>query len=185
MCPKGGYTSLTSSQGEDYLAEGIDSFLFCKNYDETITMIKTSKAYGINREPQSKQQLVKNNNGLKRILVVDDSYDISLVLKLVLEDSGFEVDVFNNPLTALQNFKSALYDLAILDVKMPVLNGFGLYQQIRKLDYEVKICFLTAATEFNYEAFEEQAFANIDEKYIIRKPIENESLIQQIKSIMD
>ena len=180
MCPKEGYTSLTSSQGE-----GIDSFLFCKNYDETITMIKTSKAYGINRDPKSKQQLVENNKRTKRILVVDDSYDISLVLKLVLEDSGFEVDVFNNPLTALQNFKSAMYDLAILDVKMPVLNGFGLYQQIRKLDYEVKICFLTAATEFNYEAFEEQAFANIDEKYIIRKPIENESLIQQIKSIMD
>jgi len=185
MCPKGGYTSLTSNQGEDYLGEGIDSFLFCKNYDETITIIKTSKAYGINREPQSKQQLAKNNKGTKRILVVDDSYDISLALKLVLEDCGFEVDAFNNPLTALQNFKSALYDLAILDVKMPVLNGFGLYQQIRKLDYKVKICFLTAATNFKYEALEEQAFANIDEKHIIRKPIENESLIQQIKSIMD
>lgn len=129
--------------------------------------------------------LVKNKKRTKRILVVDDEHDISLALKLVLEDSGFEVDVFNNPLTALQNFKSALYDLAILDVKMPVLNGFGLYQQIRKLDYKVKICFLTAATDFNYEALEEQAFANIDEKYIIRKPIENESLIQQIKSIMD
>src|SRR2546427_6213335 len=185
MCPKGGYTSLTSSQGEDYLAEGIDSFLFCKNYDETITMTKTSKAYGINREPQSKQQLVKNNKGTKRILVVDDSYDISLVLKLVLEDSGFEVDVFNNPLTALQNFKSAMYDLTILDVKMPVLNGFALYQQIRKLDYKVKICFLTAATDFNYESFGKPACVNIHEKYFIRKPIENESLIQQIKSIMD
>lgn len=129
--------------------------------------------------------LVENKKGTKRILVVDDEQDISLALKLVLEDSSFEVDVFNNPLTALQNFKSALYDLAILDVKMPVLNGFGLYQQIRKLDYKVKICFLTAATDLNYEALEAQAFSNIDEKYIIRKPIENESLIQQIKSIMD
>jgi len=52
--------------------------------------------------------LVKNKKGTKRILVVDDEHDISLALKLVLEDSGFEVDVFNNPLTALQNFKSAL-----------------------------------------------------------------------------
>jgi two-component SAPR family response regulator len=67
---------------------------------------------------------------------------------------------------------------------MPVLNGFGLYQQIRKFDYKVKICFLTATTDFNYEAFGKQASANIDERYIIRKPIENESLIQQIKSVV-
>ena len=87
-------------------------------------------------------------------------------------------------MTALQNFKAGLYDLAILDVKMPVLNGFGLAQQIRKLDDNVKICFLTAATDFNCEAYGKRAFANIDEKYIIRKPIENESLIQQIKSVM-
>ena len=184
MCLRGGYISLTSSQGEDHLAEGIDSFLSSKKYDETITTIKTSKAYDIYREPKSKQQLVKNNKGAKRILVVDDDHDISFVIRLVLEDNGFKVDVFNNPLTALQNFKAGLYDLAILDVKMPVLNGFGLAQQIRKLDDKVKICFLTAATDFNYEAYGKRAFANIDEKYIIRKPIENESLIQQIKSVM-
>jgi hypothetical protein len=80
MCPKGGYTSLTSSQGEDYLAEGIDSFLSGKKYDETITIIKTSKAYDIYRNPQSKQQLVKNQKGTKRILVVDYEHDISLAL---------------------------------------------------------------------------------------------------------
>jgi CheY-like chemotaxis protein len=183
MCQTGGNTSLTSSQGEDYLAEGTDSFLSCKKYDETITIIKTSKAYDVYLESRSKQQLVKNYKGINRILVVDDEHDISFVLRLVLEGSGFAVDVFNNPLTALQNFRTASYDLAILDVKMPVLNGFGLYQQIRKLDDKVKICFLTAATDFNYEALGKQ-FANIDEKYIIRKPIENESLIQQIKSIL-
>ena len=88
-------------------------------------------------------------------------------------------------MAALQNFKSGLYDLIILDVKMPVMNGFGLYQAIRKLDDKVKICFLTAACDFYYEAFGKQAFRNIDEKCIIQRPVENELLIKQIKSIID
>jgi DNA-binding response OmpR family regulator len=103
---------------------------------------------------------------------------------LVLEDGGFEVDSFTNPFTALQNFKTGLYDLAILDVKMPAMNGFGLFQEIRKLDDKVKICFLTAASDLHYEDFGKQAFPNIGEHCIIRKPVENESLIKQIKSIV-
>jgi DNA-binding response OmpR family regulator len=122
---------------------------------------------------------------VKRILVVDDENDINLTLKFVLESNDFKVETFTNPLVALQNFKSGLYDLVILDVKMPVMNGFGLYQAIRKLDDKVKICFLTAANDFYYEAFGKQAFSNIDEKCIIQKPVENELLIKQIKSIID
>jgi DNA-binding response OmpR family regulator len=117
-------------------------------------------------------------------LVVDDEHDVNLTLKIVLEDGGFKVDSFTNPLTALRNFKNGLYDLAILDVKMPVMNGFGLYQEIRKLDDKVRICFLTAASDVYYEAFGKQAFHNIDDNCIIRKPVENELLIKQIKSIM-
>ena len=123
---------------------------------------------------------------VKRILVVDDEHDINLTLKFVLEGNDFKVDSFTNPLVALQNFKSGLYDLVVLDIKMPIMNGFGLYQAIRKLDEKVKICFLTAASDVYYEAFGKQVFPNIDEKCIIHKPIENENelLIKQIKSIM-
>src|SRR5713226_7800932 len=64
------------------------------------------------------------------------------------------------------------------------MNGFGLYQAIRKLDDKVKICFLTAASDVYYEDFGKQAFPNIDEKCIIQKPIENELLIKRIKSII-
>jgi two-component SAPR family response regulator len=67
---------------------------------------------------------------------------------------------------------------------MPILNGFDLYQEIRKLDNNVKICFLTAATDVYDEAFGKGAFPNFDEKCIIRVPIENESLIKQIKLII-
>ena len=123
---------------------------------------------------------------VKRILVVDDEHDINLTLKFVLEGNDFKVDSFTNPLLALDSFKTGLYDLAILDVKMPVMNGFGLYQKIRTLDDTLKICFLTAASDVYYEAFGKQVFPNIDEKCIIHKPIENENelLIKQIKSIM-
>jgi len=121
---------------------------------------------------------------VKRILIVDDEHDINLTLKFVLEGNDFKVDSFTNPLVALQNFKGGLYDLVLLDVKMPVMNGFGLYQAIRKLDDKVKICFLTAASDVYYEAFRKQVFPNVDEKCIIQKPIENELLIKQIKSIM-
>lgn len=121
---------------------------------------------------------------VKRILVVDDEHDINLTLKFVLEGNDFKVDSFTNPLVALQNFKSGLYDLVVLDVKMPIMNGFGLSQAIRKLDEKVKICFLTAASDVYYEDFGKQVFPNIDEKCVIHKPIENELLIKQIKSIM-
>jgi CheY-like chemotaxis protein len=184
MCKKGGYTSLTSSLGEDYLDDGIASFIAPKKYDETITVINTSKDYDVYIEQHLERQLVRDNRGTKRILVVDDEHDINLTLKFVLEESGFKVDSFANPLIALQNFKTGLYDLAILDVKMPGMNGFGLYQEIRKLDDKVEICFLTAASDVYYEAYGKQAFPNIDEKCIIRKPVENELLIKQIKSIM-
>src|SRR5438445_13661344 len=121
---------------------------------------------------------------VKSILVVDDEHDINLSLKFVLECNDFKVDSFTNPFLALQNFKGGLYNLVLLDVKMPVMNGFGLYQAIRKLDDKVKICFLTAASHVHYEAFGKQAFPNINEECIIQMPIENELLIKRIKSIM-
>ncbi|MGA7692731.1 MAG: response regulator [Nitrososphaeraceae archaeon] len=76
--------------------------------------------------------------------VVDDELDITLTLKSVLEQSGFNVDLFNDPLLALQNFKTNFYDLIILDIKMPKMNGFDLYEKIKMVDNKVKVCFLTA-----------------------------------------
>jgi two-component system, OmpR family, response regulator ChvI len=85
----------------------------------------------------------------------------------------------------LESVRPGLYDLAILDVKMPVMNGFGLYNEIRKVDDKIKVCFLTAATDVYYELFRKEAFAHFEENFIIRKPIENELLLEKIGSIMD
>jgi CheY-like chemotaxis protein len=184
MCRKGGYTNLTSSLNEDYLAGSVASFVACKKYDETITVINTSKCYVSCREQNLQQQLVKNITGEKRILVVDDEYDTNLTLKVVLEESGFKIDSFTDPLAALRNFKIGLYDLALIDIKMPGMHGFGLSNEIRKFDIRVKICFLTAAEGTHYESFMKQAYPNFEENCIIRKPIENELLIKRIKSII-
>jgi DNA-binding response OmpR family regulator len=61
-----------------------------------------------------------NNDGnKKRIMIVDDEPDVISVLKIVLEENGFEVDSFIDPIAALKNYRTSLYDLLILDIKMP------------------------------------------------------------------
>jgi DNA-binding response OmpR family regulator len=85
----------------------------------------------------------------KKILLVDDESDITYTIKNLLEDNGFKVAEFNDPFLALNNYKVNFYDLVVLDIKMPKINGFKLYIKIREQDHKAKICFLTAITTFN------------------------------------
>ena len=120
-----------------------------------------------------------------RILVVDDEPDVNLTLKISLEDKGFKVDAFDDPLLALENFKAGVYGLLILDIKMPEMNGFELYREIKKIDNKVKVCFLTALTELHdYEAFRKEVFPKVGERYFIQKPIENEEMIKRVNEMM-
>ncbi|MDQ3869247.1 MAG: response regulator [Thermoproteota archaeon] len=124
-------------------------------------------------------------NSTPRIMVVDDEDDIILELRVVLEQNGFKVDPFNDPLLALENFKAGLYDLLILDIKMPKMNGFELYKQIKKVDNKVKTMFLTALTELQeYEEFRKEVSPKLGERYFVPKPIENEDLIKRVNKIL-
>jgi DNA-binding response OmpR family regulator len=121
-----------------------------------------------------------------RILIVDDEDDINLLFNMVLEDNGFKVDTFNDPLVALENFRAGSYDLLLLDMLMPNMNGFELYQKIRMIDDKAKICFLTASG-INHEEFRKRAAStasieNDIENCFFIKPIENEELIKRVKS---
>jgi DNA-binding response OmpR family regulator len=117
---------------------------------------------------------------MKTVLIVDDEPDVKLALKIALEENGFKVDAFDDPIIALDNFRKGVYDLLILDIKMPKMHGFELYREIRKIDNTVKICFLTAG-EMYYGAY-----ADIfNENQFIRKPIENKELISRVNEIMD
>jgi two-component system response regulator ChvI len=113
-------------------------------------------------------------NSKQRILLVDDESDITFSFSIGLEDSGFEVDTFNNPLRALSNFKTDLYDLALLDIKMPEMNGIDLCKEIRKLDNGLRICFLTAF-DSRYEEFRRYS------ECFIRKPITIDNLVEKVK----
>jgi CheY-like chemotaxis protein len=120
----------------------------------------------------------------KRILVIDDEDDINLALKVVLENDGFEVTTFNDPLEALRNLKANLYDLVLLDIRMPTMDGLGVYQRIRKLDDKVEICFLTAGSLNLDEEFAKQVFPILEkEDRFIRKPVSNEELIKRVKQM--
>jgi DNA-binding response OmpR family regulator len=121
----------------------------------------------------------------KRVLLVDDEPDLNLTLKMTLEENGFKVDSFTDPLVALENFKeeAGMYDLLILDMKMPQMNGFELYRQIKKIDDKVKVCFLTAG-EMDYEQFRKELIPALDNNCYIQKPIENEMLIRRLNRIM-
>ena len=79
----------------------------------------------------------------RKIPMVDDEADANTAIREVLEQNGFIVDSYEDPFLALENFKPHFYDLLILDIKMPEMNGFSFYREIRKLDENMKVCFLT------------------------------------------
>ena len=119
----------------------------------------------------------------KRILIVDDEPDITRLCSLALEYHGFKVDTFNDSEEALSNFKPDYYDLVILDIKMPKMDGFKLYEQLKKKDNDVKVCFLTAS-ELYYEEFRKKEYHALDKNLFIRKPIDNEDLLKEVNRIM-
>ena len=123
----------------------------------------------------------------KKILLVDDEPDVTYTIKKILEDNGFKVDSFNDPILALNYYKVNFYDLVILDIRMPTMDGFELYLQIREKDPKVKVCFLTVISTFN-EEFRKIRLAlgkTINEDYFIQKPVEMEDLLKKLTSIMN
>ena len=124
-----------------------------------------------------------NTNKPRRILIVDDEPDIISVFKIVLEMNGFEVDTYNDPLSALANFKQNAYGLVILDIRMPHINGFELYNKIRTVDDKVNVCFMTAFDDYRQEF--KKSFPMLDEiKCFIRKPKAIEDLVKHVATIL-
>ena len=113
-----------------------------------------------------------------RILIVDDEKDIVAVLRRGLERNGFEVDGFIDPKEALANFKKERYDLVILDIKMPNMNGFELSRELAKIDEDAKIGFMSAF-EINLDEAR-VVFPTLKALFFIRKPISLQKMVQQI-----
>ena len=106
--------------------------------------------------------------------MVDDERDIIIVLKKGLEKFGFNVDAFDDPLVALSNFKANYYDIGLLDIKMPNMSGFELYEKLNVMDSNMKFCFMTAFEVYEQEF--QKMFPNLDIR-LIRKPVRLSQLV--------
>ena len=122
---------------------------------------------------------------MKKILLVDDDPDANLSLSIILRDRGFDVDSFTSPSDALKYFRRNYYDLLVLDVRMPNMDGFELYRAIREVDTKAKICFFTAAELDSYRVAElEDMMEELGEECFISKPIENNEILFRINTIL-
>jgi DNA-binding response OmpR family regulator len=122
----------------------------------------------------------KNTKPKNRFLLVDDEPDITLTFREVLEEEGFKVDAFNDPHLALSNFGVDIYDVALIDIKIPQMNGFDLYRKLKSIDDNVKYCFMTAY-EVYYDALKKD-YPGLNVGWFIRKPISPKELVREIKS---
>ena len=128
-----------------------------------------------------------SNNKVKKILLVDDEPDITFTIKNMLYNTGFQIDTFNDPITPLKLYRRHFYDLIILDIKIPNMDGFELYIKIKEKDHTVKICFLTAIATFDEEfrKIRPEIDRIIAEECFIQKPITTEDLIKKLIDIIN
>ena len=123
-------------------------------------------------------KIENNTSNTKKIMVVDDETDVLSIVGIVLEENGFEVDTFEDPVVALKSYRAGVYDLLILDIKMPEMDGFELYDRIKKIDDNAKVCFLTASEMYYKNS------RKLDKDLLIQKPIANEDLVEEISKIL-
>lgn len=120
-----------------------------------------------------------------KILVVDDEQDIVFTLKTILTEAGFSVDAFTNPSVAFEMFRPEKYELIILDIRMPGLNGFELYMKLLEQDNSIKVLFLTAVNEFSmYAKFKSSVSPMSGKRYYLQKPVDLTKLLQRIEDML-
>jgi DNA-binding response OmpR family regulator len=120
-----------------------------------------------------------SQNTKKRILVVDNEQDITTTLQVGLEDGGFSVDTFTDPSLALKSFKPNYYDLVLIDIVMPDIDGFELHERLKKIDPDVNVCFLTAS-EMYHEEFRKSEHCSLNKDRFLQKPISTDDLILEV-----
>jgi DNA-binding response OmpR family regulator len=118
---------------------------------------------------------------LLRLLIVDDEHDVANALRQGLENKGFAVDLFYDPISALASFKPGTYDLIISDIKMPRMNGFEMVYEMKKRDDGVQVIFLTGFVDLMKEV--DKLFGKLNVREVIRKPIGIRELVDKINGL--
>ena len=166
-----------------------------KQADEHIIAVQTSGEFSLllNQKQYHKAPTKEAQRFWKRMLIVDDDTDITITLKAVIEDSNesnaahsnkrIEVYTSNDPVVALSEFRPNFYDLLLVDINMPHMNGFELSEKILAIDINVRICFMSSG-EINREALRE-IYPTRQEGCFIRKPVAIDYLVKRIRSELD
>jgi DNA-binding NtrC family response regulator len=82
---------------------------------------------------------------MKKIAIIDDEHDILEMLEKFLNRSGkFEIDTFSNPKSILETLKAGRYDLVLLDIMMPELNGLNVLDEVKAVSPATKVIMMTA-----------------------------------------
>ena len=164
--------------------------LVCKGlHEDKITKNNNKYEHNTLSEPagspkeSEKSATVERNKLSKVILIVDDDPDMTSIFSLGLQDEGFEVYAYNDPLDVLSEFRPNFYDLLLVDINMPKINGIELSKQLLDLDSNVKICFITAG-EANIEVLRELYPAR-DIGCFIKKPVAIDQLVKRIKAELE
>jgi CheY-like chemotaxis protein len=166
-----------------------------KQADEHIIAVPTSGGFSLLlKQKQYHKTLTKEHRRFwKRMLIVDDDTDVTITFKAMIEDNNesnaaysnkrIEVYTFNDPVVALSEFKPNFYDLLLVDINMPHMNGFELCEKIFVIDINVKVCFMSSG-EINREALRE-IYPTRQEGCFIRKPVTVDYLLKRIRSELD
>jgi DNA-binding response OmpR family regulator len=119
------------------------------------------------------------------IIMVDDEPDVNITIKTALEENGdYRVDTFDESESALSAFEPGRYDLAILDIKMPGINGFQLCRRLREIDKKLKICFLTATELTYFQDIDSVVINDLRTDCFITKPVNTTDLIDRLNVIL-
>ena len=148
-----------------------------------------NKPLGYGSIEQEQLQKEKISPSAKRILVLDDNPDITYTFKKAFEEANriggnetsFHVNAYNHPLVALSEFKPDFYDLMLVDINLPKMNGFDFCVKVFEVDVNPKVCFMSSAL-INQEALREQSLSI---GCFIKKPITIDNLIRKVKAELE
>jgi DNA-binding NtrC family response regulator len=133
---------------------------------------------------QSKQKTGDNKNkDRETIMIVDDEEDIALIYESFISSVGYRVRTFTDSDSALREYASNpfLYDLLVLDIRMPGINGLQLYQSVKAINPECKAIFVSALDSAREVV---SILLEARPQGVIHKPVNKEQFITAVKTAL-